>query len=199
MSTHIPTPAPKLGPDPAALRKSRRFLLLIALVFAAPMLVAGLLTFSGWQPTGKGNGQPIAPQRNFVDEKLRVQLANGQPYAWRDSEPRMTLVALAGPHCAVHCLDDLTAMAKARVMLNRNQSRLRLLYIGQPPAGEGLVAMQNYWLIGTDVDGKLAGYRPTTPDSVSAVLVESNGTALSLYPAGSDPAGLARDLQKVIH
>jgi hypothetical protein len=185
--------------NPAAVRKSRFFLVLIALVFAAPILVAGLLTFTGWQPTGKGNGQRIMPQRNLVDEHLRVQLVNGQVYAWRDSEPRMTLVALPGPDCAVQCLDDLTAMAKARVMLNNNQSRLRLLYVGQPPAGEGLVAIQNYWQLGTDVDGKLASYRPTTPDSVSAVLVESNGTALSLYPAGSDPAGLARDLQKVIH
>jgi hypothetical protein len=146
--------------DPAALRKSRFFLVLIALVFAAPILVAGLLTFTGWQPSGKGNGQPIMPQRNFVDEKLRVRLANGQMYAWRDSEPRMTLIALPGPRCSVQCLDDLTAMAKARVMLSRNQSRLRLLYLGQPPAGEGLVAIQNYWQLGTDVDNKLASYRP---------------------------------------
>lgn len=196
MSTQTPGSA---ASNPVAVRRSRLFLMLIALVFAAPILVAGLLTVTGWQPSGKGNGQPIMPQRNFVDEKLHVQLANGQSYVWRDSEPRMTLVALAGPGCAARCLDDLTAMAKARVMLNRNQSRLRLLYLGPPPVGEGLVAIQNYWQVGSDVDNKLQSYRPTTPDSVSAVLVESNGTALSLYPAGSDPSGLARDLQKVIH
>lgn len=197
----MPTPATYNPPtvNPAALRKSRLYLVLIALVFAAPILVAGLLTFTGWQPVGKGNGQAITPQRNFVDEKIRVQLANGQAYAWRDSEPRMTLIALPGPACATQCLDDLTAMAKARVMLNRNQSRLRLLYLGQPPAGAGLAAMESFWQVGTDVDDKLAAYRSTLPDSVSAVLVESNGTALSLYPVGSDPAGLARDLQKVIH
>jgi hypothetical protein len=33
---------------------------------------------------------------------------------------------------------------------------------------------------------------------VSALLVESNGTALSLYPVGFDPTGLRKDLQKVI-
>jgi hypothetical protein len=84
-------------------------------------------------------------------------------------------------------------------MLNRNQTRLRLLYIGAPPADAGRrVAMQAYWSLGRDVEGKLATYTPTTPDSVSAVLVESNGTALSLYPAGFDGPGLARDLQKVV-
>ena len=63
--------------DPKSLRRSRLFLLLIALVFAAPMIVAGLLNWSGWQPGVKGTGQPIQPQRNFVDEKLPVQLADG--------------------------------------------------------------------------------------------------------------------------
>ncbi len=185
--------------DPKSLRKSRLFLLLIVLVFAAPMLAAGLLTLAGWQPGAKGNGLPILPQRNFVSEQLRVKLADGSDYAWRESKPRMTLVALAGPDCASHCLQALTAMAKARVMLNRNQSRLRLLYLGTPPADAGArTTMQNYWQLGQDVDGRLASYRPAAPDSVSAVLVESNGTALSLYPAGFDPAGLLRDLQKVI-
>ena len=184
--------------DPAALRKSRTFLLLIALVFAAPMIAAGLLSWSGWQPGTRGNGEPILPQRNFVDEQLRVQLANGQVYAWRDSEPRLTLVALAGPDCAAQCLAALTSMAAARVTLNRNQSRLRLLYLGTPPADDTRDGMRNYWQLGEDIDGKLAGFRPTAPDSVNALLVESNGTALSLYRAGFDPSGLRKDLQKVI-
>jgi hypothetical protein len=183
--------------DPAGRRKSRMFLILIALIFAAPMIFAGLLTYSGWQPGAKGNGQPIVPQRNFVNEKVNVQLADGQAYAWRDSEPRMTLVALAGPDCATQCLATLTRMAAARVTLNRNQSRLRLLYLGAS-VHEDNSGMKNYWLLGHDIDGKLASYRPAAPDSVSALLVESNGTALSFYPAGFDPSGLRKDLQKVI-
>lgn len=179
--------------------RSRLYLVLIALVFAAPMLVAGLLALAGWQPGTKGNGHAILPQRNFVADKLEVQLADGHTYAWRDSEPRLTLVVLPGPDCAAQCFDLLTGLAKARVMLNRNQSRLRLLYVGVPPADpQRREAMQGFWLLGTDVAGRLASFRPTTPDSVSVVLVESNGTALSYYPAGFDGPGLARDLQKVI-
>ncbi|MGH8159160.1 MAG: hypothetical protein ACREPQ_13640 [Rhodanobacter sp.] len=185
--------------DPKSLRRSRMFLILIALVFAAPMIVAGLLTWSGWQPGVKGNGHAIVPQRNFVDEKLQVRLDDGTLWPWRDSEPRLTLIALAGPDCAARCFETLTELAKARVMLNRSQSRLRLLYIGAPPAdADHRAAMQTYWTLGRDVDGKLAAYVPATPDSVSAVLVESNGTALSLYPAGFDAPGLLRDMLKVI-
>ncbi len=184
--------------DPAARRKSRLSLVLIALVFLAPLLVAGVLSVTGWQPGVAGEGQPMLPQRNFAQENVQVLLEDGKYWAWRDSKPRLTLVALAGPDCATHCFDALTNLAKARAMLNRNQSRLRLLYLGQPPATADVTGLRNYWQVGTDVDGRLDVYRPTQPDSVSAVLVESNGTALSLYPAGMNAAGLLRDMRKVI-
>lgn len=185
--------------DPQAVRKSRLFLALIALVFLAPMIVAGVLTLSGWQPGTRGNGQPILPQRNFVTEQLKIQLADGETWPWRDSQPRFTLVALAGPNCAAHCFEVLTGLAQTRLMLNRNQSRLRLLFLGTPPAdAQQRAAMNTYWSLGTDAAGKLASFRPTSPDSVSVLLVESNGTALSFYPAGFDGPGLLRDTQKVI-
>ena len=185
--------------DPKAVRKSRLFLLLIALVFAGPMIVAGVLSVGGWQPGTRSAGQPINPERNFVAERLSIRLADGSTWPWRDSKPRMTLVALAGPDCAARCFNTLTMMAKARVMLNQNQSRLRLLYVGTPPSdASARQAMADYWSVGTDVGSKLAGYRPEAADSVSALLVESNGTALSFYPAGFDTAGLLRDLRKVI-
>jgi hypothetical protein len=187
-------------PAPPSLKASRLKLLAVAAVFAAPIIVAGVLTFTGWQPTGKGYGQPVEPQRNFVGEHLRVNLADGSDYAWRDpQEPRMTLVALAGPDCAAHCFDTLTGMAKAWVTLNRNQARLRLLYVGARPTDPArLAAMSTYWTLGRDVDGRLASFRPKAADSVSALLVESNGTALAFYPAGFDGTGLLRDMHKVI-
>jgi hypothetical protein len=181
------------------LRASRLKFLLVIFVFAAPIIAAALLNLSGWQPTGKAYGEPILPQRNFEQEHVPVRLADGTRWPWRDSSPRMTLIALAGPGCAVHCVDVLTKMAAARITLSGNMTRLRLLYLGQPPADAASNGMQNYWALGTDVGGKLASYRPSGPDSVSALLVESDGTALTLYPDGFDPSGLRKDLQKVIH
>jgi cytochrome oxidase Cu insertion factor (SCO1/SenC/PrrC family) len=185
-------------PANAAQRSSRLKLLLIMAVFAAPIIAAGLLTFSGWQPTGKAYGEPIMPQRNFADEHLRVQTADGQAWTWRAAEPKLTLIALPGPGCARQCMDTLTKMAAARITLNRNAPRLRLLFVGTPPADADSDGMKNFWQIGNDSDDKLAHWRPATPDSVSALLVESNGTALALYSAGFDATGLRKDLQKVI-
>lgn len=185
-------------PATATLRASRLKLLLIMLVFAAPIVGAGLLTLSGWQPSGKAFGESISPQRNFVAEQLRISLADGKTWAWRAEEPQLTLVALAGPDCGRQCVETLTKMAAARITLNRNAPRLRLLYVGTPPADAAASGMTTYWTVGKDDHDALAAFRPVTPDSVSALLVESDGTALSLYPAGFDPSGLRKDLQKVI-
>ena len=91
------------APDRAQ-RASRAKLLLIAAVFAAPIIAAAILTASGWQPQGKGNGLPITPQRNFVAEPVTVKLTDGSTYAWRDTQPRLTLIALVGPQCAARCV-----------------------------------------------------------------------------------------------
>ncbi|GLQ86617.1 hypothetical protein [Dyella flagellata] len=183
---------------PTNRRTSRLKFLLVILVFAAPIIAAGLLNLSGWQPSGKAYGEPIVPQRNFDQDHVQIRLADGKTWAWRDAEPRMTLIALTGPDCAAHCIDTLTKMAAARITLNNNMSRLRLLYVGPPPANAASDGMRNYWAIGSDVANSLVAYRPTTPDSVSALLVESDGTALARYPVGFDPSGLRKDLQKVI-
>ena len=103
--------------DPAARHKGRLHLMLIGLVFLAPLIAAGVLSLAGWQPGVAGEGEPILPQRNFAQENVRVVLENGQPWLWRDSKPRLTLVALAGPDCATRCVQGLTNLAKARAML----------------------------------------------------------------------------------
>jgi hypothetical protein len=183
---------------PSHQRASRLKFLLVVCIFAVPIIAAVLLNLSGWQPSGKAYGQPILPQRNFAQEHLEIRLADGHTWAWRDTSPRMTLIALAGPDCATHCVDVLTKMAAARITLNNNMSRLRLLYVGRPPPNAAGSGMEHYWALGSDAGGRLDAYRPTTPDSISAVLVESDGTALARYPVGFDPSGLRKDLQKVI-
>lgn len=182
-------------PQAQPARSGRFKLVLIMLVFLAPIVAAGLLTVTGWQPTGKGNGQPILPQRSF--EGVRVDVG-GKPWAWRDSEPRLTLVVLPGPACAVECMKTLGLVRNARIVLNRNADRLRLLYAGPAPATTDAQAVMADYAIGTDTTDAFAPFRPATPDSVAVVLVESNATALAWYPAGFDPNGLRKDLQKVI-
>ncbi|HET7664114.1 MAG TPA: hypothetical protein VFK31_10795, partial [Rhodanobacteraceae bacterium] len=104
----------------------------------------------------------------------------------------------SGP-CTSACIKTLTLLRNARITLNDKQDRLRLLYVGQPPAGKAGEVLLKSWRHGRDVGGKLTAFRPREDGAVSAVLVESNGTALVRYPAGFSPDGLKDDLHKVLH
>jgi len=177
-------------------RLSRIKLLLVVGVFALPLLAAIVLTATGWRPGTRSHGQAILPQRSF--RGIDIRLANGDAYPWKDSQPRMTLVALPGSDCLDNCMRLLHLMKNARITLNDNADRLRLLYVGEPPHGPKAGKVMRGWQVGTDVDHKLDDFRPRGPDSVSAILVESDGTALTRYRAGFDPNGLKDDLHKVI-
>ena len=180
----------------AVRRRNRLKLLLVAAIFLVPAMIAVGLGMSGWQPGARSHGEPILPQRSFAD--VPIVLADGSKYAWRDSQPRMTLLALPGSDCLENCVRLLGLMRNARIVLNSNADRLRLLYVGEPPKDTGAAELMKSWQMGHDVDGKLAAFRPHGPDSVAAILVESNGTALARYRAGFDPNGLRVDLQKVV-
>lgn len=176
--------------------RGRWQLALVALAFLAPAIAALILGKLGWQPGTSSFGEPILPQRSFA--KVSVTLANGDPYAWRASTPRMTLIALPGPACARACVAQLTLMRNARITLHEDQSRLRLLYLGAVPSDAANAALMAEWQHGRDDNDALAQWRPSEPDSVAALLVESNGTALLYYPSGFDVNGLRKDLTQVI-
>lgn len=181
--------------SPEAVRRSRRQLVMIAAVFLAPLMIAAAVGLSGWMPGTRGHGQPIEPQRSFLDVALTLE--DGSQHEWRNAvEPLFTLLALPGVDCAAKCKQQLQMMRNARHTLNRLSHRVRLVYVGdRSPVADTLGPE---WKVGTDTANALAEFRPVTPDSVAAVLVQSNGTALSLYPDGFNPSGLRLDLKKVV-
>lgn len=187
-----------MNDDRKAVRKGRFKLLMVPAVFVLSFVAAYIAFQAGWRPAAHSHGQPILPQRNFTG--IPVIMGNGSNWLWRDPvKPSMTLVALSTGPCQRECVRTLTLLRNARITLKGKQDRLRLLYIGQPPAGKAGVILAKSWDHGRDVAGKLATFRPHKPGAVSAILVEANGTALVQYPAGFSPSGLKDDLHKVIH
>lgn len=179
-----------------SLSRQRLQLLLVASLFAAPVLVGVVLVAFGWMPGTKSYGLPILPQRNVAS--VPVHPDDGRPFAWRDRAFHWTLVALPGPDCAERCMQALDMMHRARITLNQHSGQLRLLYLGTPPQGDEAHLLMQPWLVAQTSAHAFDDLRPSRRDSVSAVLVMPDGVALTHYPAGFDPQGLKKDLQKVI-
>lgn len=176
------------------IRNRRRLqLLLVASLFAAPAIVGFALVLAGWMPGTKSYGLPILPQRELG--AVPVQLDNGDRFEWRDRAFHWTLVALPGPDCAEHCTHALDMIHRARITLNQNADKLRLLYLGAPP--HDARELMRVWQIGSNAPA-LEDLRPQAHDSLAAVLVMPDGVALTHYPPGFDADGLKKDLQKVV-
>lgn len=170
---------------------------LIAALFAIPVIVALLLTSLGWIPNGRSYGRPIQPERDLT--AVPVRLADGQAFAFRNTDAVWTLVALPGPDCAEHCLRQLDLVHRARISLGRHADKLHLLYLGDPPDGTAATGFDKVWTLATTPSRVLEDLRAHARDSVSAVLVTPHGEALIRYAANFDPDGLRRDLKQVVH
>lgn len=171
--------------------------LLIAAIFAVPVIVALLLTATGWVPKGQSYGQPLQPERELAS--VPVQLTDGKTFAWRNHDAVWTLVALPGPDCAERCLRQLDLVHRAQITLGQHADKLRLLYLGTPPDSAMTRGFDRIWTLATTKSHVLNDLRATARDSVSAVLVTPNGEALTSYAASFDPEGLRKDLKKVVH
>ncbi|MBS0431030.1 MAG: hypothetical protein JSS21_01280 [Proteobacteria bacterium] len=178
-------------------RNRRRLQLLgVASLFAAPIVVGMILVLAGWMPGTKSYGLPVLPQRNLGAAPMRLD--DGTPFLWRDRQFHWTLVALPGPGCAERCERALDMIHRARITLNQNADKLRLLYLGALPQADSPAEMLRVWQVGAGVPGALDDLRPRARDSLGAVLVMPDGAILTHYPPGFDPEGLKKDLQKVV-
>lgn len=171
--------------------------ILVAAVFVVPVVVALVLTTTGWIPNGRSYGQPVQPERDL--SSVPVQRANGKPFAWSNDDAVWTLVALPGPDCAEHCLRQLDLVHRAQIALGQHADKLRLLYLGARPQGAIAQGFGEVWTLASTPSDAFADLRATTRDSVSAVLVTPDGRALTRYGANFNPEGLRQDLKKVVH
>jgi hypothetical protein len=176
--------------------KNRLMLIAVVFVFAAPMIVAFLLSRSGWRPENSRNyGTLVEPVRDVG--KTKVTLNNGSPLQWSDPQWHWTLLALPSDSCSTQCQTALGAVMRMRITLNRNAERLRVVYLGEPlppNASDALMPM----LMGMDDGNTFAEFRPKG-DALALALVDPNGRLMLRHDGGFDVARVREDLMKVVH
>ncbi len=175
--------------------RNRVGLILILLLFAAPLLTAYVLNAFGWRPAGSRNyGTLIEPPQDLT--AARFVQADGKPLAWKDENWSWTVFALTGSACAGACLERIDELRRARLTLNQNAFRVRVVVIGELPA-DALAAMKPV-TTASDADGRLAALRPAGADEVAVAFADPHGFLVLRYPVGYDGNKLRKDLVRVI-
>jgi len=175
--------------------RNRIGLLLIIALFAAPLLTAYVLNANGWRPSGMRNyGTLIEPPRDLT--AARFVTDDGKPLAWKDENWSWTIFALPGPHCAQQCLARLDELRRARLTLNQNTFRVRIVVLGDVPA-DALAPLAPV-RTARDVDGVLAAMHPPGDDEVAVAFADPHGFLVLSYPLGYDANKLRKDLERAI-
>lgn len=189
-----PTPTP----NPAAIRRNRSVLLIVLLLFFGGMLAAGALRFSGWRPHGmKNKGEMLQPYGDL--RAYTPTLADGRPYAWKDSPRTWRIVAMprdcdgARRAACTRLLEDLDKVWR---LMGRNADRVHVLWAGAPPVD--VASLREVHLLRVD-EGLRAGLPRADADGGDPVwLVDPNGFVVLRYAPGSDPGDLRTDLSRLL-
>lgn len=176
--------------------RNRIGLLLIIALFLTPLIAAYVLNALDWRPGGTRNyGTLVEPPLDL--SAARFMLVDGQPLQWKDSDWSWTVFALPGSSCAEKCLARIDELRRARLTLNQNAYRVRVVVLDTGLTPQQLVPLKPVELA-RDVDAKLAALRPSGADEVAVAFADPRGFLALRYAAGYDGNLLRKDLTRLV-
>jgi hypothetical protein len=190
-----------------AARPKRGVLLLLVLLFFAPLLLAFVLYYgSGWRPTGRTNhGELIEPARTLPLVALpQVALApGGDALAAADVlTGKWSLVYVNSGDCNADCRNTLYFMRQTHLGLANLAPRVqRVFLVTAGCCDRDYLAREQPGLIILNADGAaaaplLAQFPPERSSSI--FVVDPRGNLMLRYDAHDDPKGLRNDLKKLL-
>lgn len=171
--------------------RSRLILLLLAALFAAPLVAAIVLHARGWEPERTRNhGELLRPPLDLRD--LALRRADGSRYDWEPRARRWRIVVVPPVDCARACVELVAGLDKVWQLQGRRADRLDVLWFAPLPAGatpfRRLVEMKP----DTALEAALPAHAAT--DSPAAWLVDPSGFLVMRYAPGFDVAHLREDV-----
>lgn len=183
--------------------RGRRQLLLVVGLFAAPMILAFLLSLSGWRPEGtRQSGTLLEPPRDF--KHVVATRPDGSTTFWNRPEGHWYLLWPVPADCGESCVRMVDTLERVRLRMARHAPRLEIYVIGEPDAALRARLVGSPIVPVTLEPNPLPAARE--PIAVEGLrlplalhLVDPNGFWVMDYPPGTDPSGLRKDLERLIN
>ena len=201
--------APQNNTDTAAVRRGRRTLIVLTLVFAVPVVLAYVLHVSGWRPQGRSvhYGELIEPARPLPEATLRA--ADGVTVPFSALRRHWLLLYVGRLPCGDACRAAVDKMERVRLAQGKEMRRVELVFVVLDGAAEEMQQLAGQH----PVLKVLGGERPAV-EQLARALVSSEGTALDgggrlylvdpignlvlSYRADADARGLHKDLARLL-
>lgn len=193
---------PGMGPA-----HGRRNLLLITLLFLAPVVLGTTLYFTGWRPQGRAlhHGELVQPARPLSDITLRK--TDGSESRLGSLNGSWVMVTFSHLPCEAACRNNLYKMQQVRLTQGKDARRVRRVFIvpsasGDPAAFETQYpGMQVFSVAPLELQKaarEFAGDEKSFNESERVYLIDPLGNLVMRYGADADPSGMRKDLARLL-
>lgn len=180
-----------------AMLKGRWQLMALALLFFVPTLAAMVLVFTNWRPAGfTNNGELVQPAEQLNPEAWQAVGQGEAPVLKGD----WLLVVPQTTACQTDCRERLDVLNRARVALDRDIERVRLIVLQPNTRDQAVIEADDSadLLTLAAAPGVVAALSQHDGEPMAAHIVDYRGFHVMRYAAPLDAAGLLDDLEKLL-
>lgn len=166
--------------------RNRRVIILLAFLFAAPLLAALSMRVTGWQPGATGNhGRLVEPAARLPAEVFPAELRG-----------HWVLVAVAPTRCRRDCTDLASELLRLRRGLGKEATRVKLVLSGpERLPGE----LRGAPLVAAPVPLRNAlGSTDAAMAPGAVLMIDPRGFLMMRYAPGFRSSGLLDDLERLL-
>jgi cytochrome oxidase Cu insertion factor (SCO1/SenC/PrrC family) len=183
--------------------RSRKVLVLLAIIFLLPFSVAALLHLLEIKPSGKSYGDLIQPPRQLQIPLLHD--AQGREFAAIKWQKKWNLVTVNRTSCDEACQAQTHMLRQVHVSLGKETNRVqRIVLTPVEINAEATAGLQKEYpdlilLTGTDVaTTQFVREFESASQAGSVYLVDPLGNLMMHYPKNFEPKGLRADLIRLL-
>lgn len=185
----------------------RRNLLLITLLFLAPVVLGTTLYFSGWRPQGRAlhHGELVQPAKPLTDITLRK--TDGSESRLSTLRGSWVLITFSRLPCNEACRNNLYKMQQVRLTQGKDAGRVQRVFITPSAGGEAAALASQYAgmqvFSGAPAELQTAahefiGDEKAFNESERVYLIDPLGNLVLRYGADADPSGMRKDLARLL-
>jgi cytochrome oxidase Cu insertion factor (SCO1/SenC/PrrC family) len=180
----------KLGP--------RGKLLLIVLIFAAPIVASYLAYFYAHPKPTANHGELLLPPGQASGAAF-TKAVDGTAFSFAQLRGRWILVAQDSGECTDACVAKLVEMRQVRLALGRNAERVARVFMvddAKRPRAALVEPFEGMDIVLASAGGGLTA--KAAGDHGHIYLVDPHGNVMMRWRAADDPKGMLRDLERLL-
>ncbi len=191
-------------------KRNNLVLLTLILTFTLPLLLAGLLYWSGLSLSGKTTNYGILIQPPISIKTLEPSDSNHQSLADKDTLGRWVLMTLSPAQCEKSCQKSLYEIRQICKATGKDHTRLRQVVLKEAHSQEDKTLQQllkkeypqtSVWRMDEEKIRELVQLpsdQKLDQEEGSIFFIDPQGNIMMRYPARANPSGIFKDLTKLL-